>query len=189
MRSVMLVGFMATGKSSVGRILAERLDWPLVDADEEIERRAGKPIPEIFRDDGEPAFRQLESEVIQELCAGVGQVIAAGGGAFIETENQQRMLSGCRVICLAASPETILTRLARARQTANSTAGAEENDDRPMLGGEDVRQMITELLEQRTEAYSQAHHTLNTDGLTLEQVAQAALEICKANDEDSEETK
>ena len=97
----------------VGRILAERLGWPSVDADEEIERRAGKAIPDIFRDEGEATFRRLEGEVIEDLCNGSGRVIAAGGGAFVETENRQRMLSGCRVICLAASPETILARLAQ----------------------------------------------------------------------------
>jgi shikimate kinase len=183
-----LVGFMATGKTLVGRILAERLGWPSVDADEEIERRAGKTIPDIFRDEGEETFRRLEGEVIQDLCSGSGRVIAAGGGAFVETENRQRMLSGCRVICLAARPETILERLARARQDSNPNAG-DDNDDRPMLGGEDVLRRVTELLALRAEAYALAHYTLDTDGLTPEQVAERALKICRLDDEASEETK
>ena len=187
-RNVALVGFMATGKTRVGRILAEHLGWPAVDADEEIERRAGKTIPDIFRDDGEATFRRLEGEVIQDLCNGYGQVIAAGGGAFVEAENRQRMLAGCRVICLAASPETILERLARARQDSNPNPDG-ENDDRPMLGGEDVLRRVTELLAMRAEAYALAHYMLDTDGLTLEQVAERALEICRLGDEASEETK
>ena len=179
---------MATGKTLVGRILAKRLGWPSVDADEEIERRAGKTIPDIFRDEGEETFRRLEGEVIQDLCSGSGRVIAAGGGAFVETENRQRMLSGCRVICLAARPETILERLARARQDSNPNAGGGDNDDRPMLGGEDVLRRVTELLALRVEAYALAHYTLDTDGLTLEQVAELALEICRLDGEASEET-
>ena len=159
---------------------------PSVDADEEIERRAGKTIPDIFRDEGEETFRRLEGEVIQDLCSGSGRVIAAGGGAFVETDNRQRMLSGCRVICLAAKPETILERLARARQDSNPNAG-DDNDDRPMLGGEDVLRRVTELLALRTEAYALAHYTLDTDGLTPEQVAERALEICRQDDEASEE--
>ena len=87
----------------------------------------------------------LEGEVIQDLCNGSGRVIAAGGGAFVETENRQHMLSGCRVICLAARPETILQRLAQARQSSNPNTGG-DNDDRPMLGGEDVLRRVTELL-------------------------------------------
>ena len=115
-RNIFLVGFMATGKTSVGKILAQRLDWSLVDADHEIQRRAGKTIPQIFREGGEATFRQLESSVIQQICLGAGQVIASGGGAFVETENRQRMLGSGRVICLAARPETVMLRLKRNRR-------------------------------------------------------------------------
>ena len=174
-RNIFLVGFMAAGKTSVGKILAQCLGWPLVDADQEIQRRAGKPIPQIFRDDGETGFRRLESSVLQELCSGSGRIIAAGGGAFVEKGNRERMLHSGRVIYLSARPETIHRRLNQ--ESSVSSAGGDELD-RPMLAGENTRERITELLAQRSTAYAQAHHTVATDDLTPEQVAQRVLDTC-----------
>ena len=77
-RNIILVGFMASGKSSVGRALSRRCGWPKVDADEEIVSRAGKPIAEIFRESGEDAFRELERAVVTDICAETGRIIAAG---------------------------------------------------------------------------------------------------------------
>ena len=175
-RNIFLVGFMATGKTSVGKILAQRLGRPLVDADQEIQRRAGKSIPQIFQDDGEAAFRRLESSVLQELCSGSGRVIAAGGGTFVEPGNRQRLLHSGRVICLAARPETIHRRLNQ--ESSVSSAGGDEASqlDRPMLAGENTLERITELLVQRSAAYAQAHHTVETDDFTPEQVAQTVLD-------------
>ena len=79
-RNIILVGFMASGKSSVGRALARRTGWPRIDADDEIVSRAGKPISDIFRDSGEDAFRALEREVTTDICNETGRIIAAGGG-------------------------------------------------------------------------------------------------------------
>ena len=83
---------MATGKSYVGRILSQCTGWPLVDTDDGIVRLAGKPIHQIFQEEGESAFRALERSVIAERCARSGQIIAAGGGAFIDPVNRRRML-------------------------------------------------------------------------------------------------
>ncbi len=78
---ITLIGYRATGKTTLAKLLAERLDWPWIDADAEIERRAGKSIAEIFADDGEPAFRDLEAQVIADLCREDQLVLSAGGGA------------------------------------------------------------------------------------------------------------
>jgi len=168
-RNIILVGFMASGKSSVGRALSRRCGWPKVDADEEIVSRAGKPIAEIFRESGEDAFRELERAVVTDICAETGRIIAAGGGSFIDDENRQTMLDGGTVFYLSARPETIHRRV---------TKGNPNAPVRPLLGEGNPLERITELLAQRTPAYSQAHHSVETDGLTPDQVAQAILKIC-----------
>ena len=157
---------------------------PFIDADDEIQRRAGKPIPDIFRDEGEASFRQLESSVIRELCSATGNVVAAGGGAFVSSENRRRMLAVGSVICLTARPETVLERLA----AASSPGGNPAQDERPMLAGENTRQRITELLAQRSLSYAQAHHVVETDGLTPDEVAQRALEACMTTQDAPEGT-
>ena len=111
-KNIILVGFMASGKSHVGRILAQRTGRPLADSDELIVARAGKSVERIFAEDGEAAFRTLERAVISELCAGSGRIISAGGGAFVDPDNRRTMRAGGRVFCLHARPETIYKRLA-----------------------------------------------------------------------------
>ena len=176
-RNIILVGFMASGKSVVGEVLSRLAGMPLLDADEEIEWRAGKPIRQIFEEDGEAAFRELERAVIAEFCAGAGQVIAAGGGAFVDAGNRDAMLAGGMVFCLSARPETILERLSQEPADGVEATGA---DGRPMLAGDDVKSRVESLLEQRADAYAQAHHTIETDGLTPEQAARRILELCPA---------
>ena len=168
-RNIILVGFMASGKTSVGRALARRTGWTLVDADDVIVARAGKPIHRIFSEDGEPAFRELERQVIADLCAGEQQVIASGGGAFVDPQNRDTMLSGGQVFYLSASPAEIL------RRVREEDAGG---PIRPLLAVDDPEARIAELLAQRTPAYAQAHHTVETDGLTAEGVAERIRGIC-----------
>ncbi len=160
---------MASGKSRVGRILAQRTGRPLVDADTEIAGRAGKSIEQIFAEEGEAAFRAWEQQVIADRCAGAGQVISTGGGAFVDPDNRRAMLSSGAVFCLHAQPETIYRRL-----LADYRAG---KTMRPLLAGPDPLKRIRELLSQRAAAYAQAHHTIATDRLTPEEVAEQALEI------------
>lgn len=167
-RNIILVGFMASGKTSVGRALAAAVGWPLVDADDEIVARAGKPIHRIFRDDGEPAFRQLEREVIADLCAATGQIIASGGGAFADPQNRDVMRAAGVVCYLSARPETILRRIRR------QDAGAAV---RPLLAVPDPAARIAELLSQRADAYARAHHKVDTDGLTAYGVAVRISEL------------
>ena len=168
-RNIILVGFMASGKTSVGRALAERTGWTFIDADDVIVERAGKPIHRIFAEDGEPAFRELESQVIADLCAGERQVIASGGGAFVSERNRDVMLAGGRVFFLSASPATIL------RRVQEEDAGG---PIRPLLAVDDPEARIAELLAQRLPAYAQAHHTVETDALTAEGVAAGIVGIC-----------
>ena len=168
-RNIILVGFMASGKTSVGRALAERTGWTLVDADDVIVARADKPIHRIFAEDGEPAFRELERQVIADLCAGERQVIASGGGAFVSEQNRGVMLSGGMVFFLSTSPAVIL------RRVQEEDAGG---PIRPLLAVDDPEARIAELLSQRMPAYAQAHHTVETNALTAEGVAEHITSIC-----------
>ena len=168
-RNIILVGFMASGKSSAGRALMRRCGWPGVDADDVIVSRAGKPNAGIFRDSGEDAFRELERAVIRDLCRESGRIIAAGGGSFIDDESRRTMLDCGTVFYLSASPETIYWRVTKGNPNAPA---------RPLLGGGNPLQRIEELLAQRASAYSQAHHAVNTDELSPDQVAEAILNIC-----------
>lgn len=114
--NLVLTGFMGTGKTSVGRMVAERLDRPFVDLDDVIAARAGKPIPRIFAEDGEPAFRALEAAVCAEMREAAGLVVAAGGGAVVDPANREALAAGGLVICLEAAAETILARHLGARR-------------------------------------------------------------------------
>ena len=161
---------MATGKSHVGRILSERTGMPLVDADSVIVERAGKSIEQIFADEGEAAFRDLERKVIAELCERSGQIISAGGGAFACPDNRQEMLNGGTVFCLQAKPETIYQRLKADNDSGQAV--------RPLLAGPDPLGMIRELLSERVQAYGQAHHCVDTDDLAPEEVAGIIRLLC-----------
>ena len=162
--NIVLTGFMGTGKTSVGRLVAERLGWPFVDLDERIAARAGKPIPQIFAEDGELAFRDMEAEACRELSEGAGLVVATGGGAVLRPENRTALVSGGTVICLEAAPEILGMRLKHAA-------------DRPMLAGADRTERIAELLAQREAAYSSLPHHIDTTDLSIGQVADRVLAI------------
>ena len=182
-QNIFLVGFMASGKTEAGKVLARLTGWPLVDADAEIVARAGRPIHQIFQEEGEPAFRVLEAKVVRELCAGSGRIIAAGGGAFVDPDNRARMLAGGLVFCLSARPETIHRRITKLPSLPTSNRGEgqgspEGRPARPLLEGNNPLARIRELLAQRAQAYAKAHFTVETDDLTPEQVARRILELC-----------
>ena len=191
-KNIFLIGFMATGKSHVGTLLAEKIGWRLVDADAEIVRRAGKPVETIFQADGEPAFRALEASVLAELCAGSKQVVATGGGAFLNPVSRQAMLDRGLVLCLNARPETIFWRLGRTELEAKDGEAGEDYPEgtdrageqetrpiRPLLAGDDALERIKSLLQERAGIYSQAHYSIPTDEFTPEQVARQIVEIWK----------
>ena len=166
--NIILVGFMATGKSHVGRIVARMTNRRMTDLDEEIVRRAGKPIHQIFSEDGEIIFRHMERHAALTLCEGGGKVIAAGGGAFAQELTRQVLLENGIVFCLTAEPATIHYRITR---------GSPNAAVRPMLGDGDPLVRIRELLDERAAAYAQAHHAVPTDDRTPEQVADEVLRI------------
>ena len=118
-RNIILVGFMASGKSVVGEVLSRLTGMPLHDTDDEILLRAGKSIDQIFQESGEAAFRELERSVIDNMCSRSGNVIAAGGGGFVDPANRTLMLASGLVFCLSARPETILKRISEPQMTGN----------------------------------------------------------------------
>jgi shikimate kinase len=166
--NIILVGFMATGKSHVGRIIARMTGRRMADIDDEIVRRAGKPIERIFSEDGEAVFRAMERHAAFTLCEGGGKVIAAGGGAFAQDLTRQVLVDSGTVFCLTASAETIHYRITRGSPNAAA---------RPMLAGGDPLERIRELLAERAPAYARAHHAVATDDRTPEQVADEVLRI------------
>lgn len=157
--NITLIGFMAVGKSAVGRNLAKRLRRRFVDLDRMIEKRAGLKVREIFEQKGEAHFRELEKQTLAELLQQPKQVIATGGGVIMDPENLRLLREQSLLVCLTASTETILARV------GNGTK-------RPLLKGPNRRERIEELLAQRADKYAQAHITVDTSALTLEQVVE-----------------
>lgn len=142
-RSIVLVGMMGVGKSTIGKRLAARLGLPFVDADEEIVKAAGMTITEIFDRFGEPAFRDGERRVISRLVEGPPQIIATGGGAFMNDETRSLILEKADAVWLDADIEVLVERVGR-------------RDDRPLLRNKDPREVITRLAEERNPVYALA---------------------------------
>ena len=166
--NLILIGYRATGKTTVAQVLSRRLGWNWMDADVEIERRAGKSIAEIFAEDGEPVFRDIEAQVIVDLCKGEQLVLAAGGGAPLRPESRQAMRAAGQVVWLKAEPETILTRMSGDTTTAGR---------RPDLTNRGGLAEIVDLLGKRTAIYREsAHLEVDTEGKTPEQIAGEILE-------------
>jgi shikimate kinase len=142
-RPIVLVGMMGAGKSTVGRRLAARLGLAFVDADDEIEQAAGMTIADIFEHLGEPEFRDGERRVIARLLEGERQVIATGGGAFMNAQTRQLILDRAIAIWLDADIDILVERVAR-------------RDTRPLLKGKDPRAVLTALAAQRNPVYALA---------------------------------
>ena len=167
--NIILTGFSYTGKTKVGREVARILGWRFVDIDEEIVLQTGKPIAQIFDQDGEDRFRQIERELLEIICCDKDMVISTGGGAFTFPTNRELMLGSGVVICLEAKPATIYKRLLK---------DAEENPDqevRPLLAVPEPQKRIEELKEARQPYYALSDWTVHTDNLTVEQVAEEVI--------------
>lgn len=149
-KNIVLIGFMGTGKTAIGKRLANRLGREFVDTDKEIERVTGKTIPQIFAQDGELRFRSEERLVIQKLSRREGMVIATGGGAVLNPDNVADLKRNGILICLAADPEVIYQRVRGKKQ-------------RPLLNKKgDLRVQIQELLAKRKPFYQVADYTVDT---------------------------
>ncbi len=160
---IILTGFSGTGKSSVAPLVARALGWEAVDTDMLVKRAAGKPVADIFGDEGEDRFRELEAEALQDACSRANVVVAAGGGAVLRAESRRVMADGGFVVCLEARPETILRRLGEG-------AGSEPLD-RPLLAGDDPLFRIRGLKASRQPLYALCDWTIHTDALSSEAVA------------------
>lgn len=161
---LVLIGYRATGKSTVGRIAAERLGWPFRDADEELERASGRRIPDIFREHGEEHFRELEGRTIASLTAGPRAVLATGGGAILREENRRALRRFGLVVWLTAEPKLLADRL------RHSPGG------RPALTSAGLLAEIADVLEARTPLYEEtAHVVVPTGRRPAREVADAVL--------------
>jgi shikimate kinase len=161
-RNVFLCGFMATGKSSVGKCLAKALHCEFLDMDALIEAEAGTTISEIFSSQGEPAFRAMESRMVERLAARSGCVVATGGGAIVNPQNFEHMKRSGVVITLTADIPAILRR----------SAG---EDTRPLLQTADREERIRSLMAQRAPFYAKADIILDTSSLSIDEVVTVLL--------------
>ncbi len=161
-QNLALIGFMGTGKSSVGQLVARQLHYEFVDTDELIEKRAGKSITRIFAEQGEPAFRQIEGDLVAEMTGWKHRVISTGGGLAASEANLASLKQHALVVCLWAAPEAIWKRV-------------RHQTHRPLLKGPDPLAKIRELLDQRTPFYKQADVLVNTGMRSLREVTQQVI--------------
>jgi shikimate kinase len=166
-RSIVLVGMMGAGKSSVGRRLATRLGIPFVDADSEIEKAAGMSIPDIFATRGEPDFRAGEARVILRLLDGGPQVLATGGGAFMNPETRAAIKAKGISIWLNADFDVLMRRIKR-------------RQDRPLLRTEDPAATLKQLIDARYPTYGLADFTVQSREVPHEKVVEEIVALLHA---------
>jgi shikimate kinase len=171
-----LIGYRATGKTTLAKMLADALGWQWLDADGEIERAAGKSIARIFAENGEPVFRDLEAKIIADLCRCERLVLATGGGAPLREENRRALRAAGQVIWLRATPETIHSRMSGDATTA---------DRRPSLTNHAPLDEITQLLIRREPIYREtADFVVDTEGRSPTELADEILRLTgSANEE------
>jgi shikimate kinase len=157
-RNIVLAGFMGTGKSTVGALLAKKLHRVFFDMDTAIEHRTGLVIPRIFAEHSEPFFRAIEKGLCHEIALQKNLVVATGGGAVVDEESRNALLKTGFVVCLIASPETIEARL-------------KASDSRPLAGE------WRERLAQRQQVYDLLPHKIDTTGKSPETVAEEVLAL------------
>ncbi len=163
LKPIFLVGFMGTGKSTVGLLLAAKLERRFCDLDAVIEQEAHMTVPEIFFNERESGFRAREAAALRRVTAAAPQVIAVGGGAPAHGDNMDFMLQAGKVVCLTASVDELVRRI-----------GSAEN--RPMLAGKDVRAEVERIMAQRSQHYARAHLTIDTTAVAPSKVAQRIQE-------------
>lgn len=162
-KSIVLVGFMGVGKTTIGSLVAQKLKWLFIDIDEEIEKEYGMSINQIFEVHGEKKFREMEKEKIRSTCEKPSQVVSLGGGAFMQSEVREVCLANCCVLYLNMSWEKWKERL------------DELIDSRPLLREKDLKE-IEELFYKRQEAYTKNHATINVNTKTPEEAAECVIQ-------------
>jgi shikimate kinase len=162
-RSIVLIGLMGCGKSSVGRRLAYALGLPFVDADDEIERAAGKSINDIFADHGEAHFREGERKVIQRLLGGGPQVLATGGGAFMNAETRENIRRAGISVWLRAELPVLMRRVSK-------------RDNRPLLKEKDPEAVMRRLIEVRHPVYAEADIAVESRDVAHEIIASEIID-------------
>ncbi len=169
--NIALIGFMGTGKTVVGQLLAKKLDRKFIELDSLIEQRAGKSIPEIFQQDGEIAFRELEIELTKKVAGEKYSVIACGGGIVLNKVNIDRLRESSRIVYLTASPKVILKRVSI------------EKGQRPLLEVDNPTLAILQLLRFRKPFYERAADlTVSTSKLDINAVAEQIIEKLKEDE-------
>ena len=166
-RNLALIGFMGTGKSSVGRLIAEQLRFSFLDTDDTIESKVGKPIADIFEQRGEAAFRELERNLVTELASRTQTVLSTGGGLPVNLENLVSLKNHALVVCLWAGPEAIWERV-------------RHQNHRPLLKDADPLAKIRALLASREPFYRQADVLINTEMRSVKEVAQQVIHQFRA---------
>ncbi len=167
MENIILTGFMGTGKTTVGRLLAERLNYEFIDTDDVIEKRLGLSVADIFARLGEETFRQMETAVAKELSQRAGLVISTGGRMMLDPANVSALSRSGRIFCLTAAPEEILARLTQ-----------DTDHPRPLLKVSNPGERIVELFRQREAGYRQFPQ-VETSGKQPEEVAMELLSLIK----------
>lgn len=166
--NIYLVGFMGTGKTSVGRLLAKNKGWSFVDLDELIELKEQRRIVDIFAKEGEPYFRKIEKKILKDISTQKKFVVACGGGIVLDQDNIKLMRKTGSLICLSASGEEILKRV-------------RADLHRPLLNVGDQRKRIELLLKMRNPYYMKADKVIDTSGFSIKQVAAKISKILKNN--------
>ena len=169
-KNIVLIGFMGTGKSTVGKILARKMDRPLWDIDQAIEDQQKKRISEIFENEGETYFRNLEKQMILDVSSHRGQVITTGGGAVVDPENLKALQSSGILVALDATAETIYQRVKGTRH-------------RPLLKSGDLMAEIKRLLESRKPFYEKAELTVSSSGKSAAKVADEIYEALESRED------
>ncbi|HEC69735.1 MAG TPA: shikimate kinase [Candidatus Omnitrophica bacterium] len=166
MANLYLLGFMGTGKTSVGRLLSQRLSWKFLDLDDLIEEREGLKIAEIFSQKGEPYFRDLETKILKEVAQKSKLIVACGGGVVLKEENLSLIENSGIGICLEASPEVIYER-------------TKKFTHRPLLNVVNPQGKIKELLEKRAKFYAKVKYHIDTSNLTVEEAVEKIEKLVK----------
>ncbi|MFW6148302.1 MAG: shikimate kinase [Atribacterota bacterium] len=168
-RNIFITGFMGTGKSTVAHTLSNQMGKKCIDIDSIIENREGKPIVNIFNEEGESYFRKLEKEVLKEILKKKNLIIATGGGTLLDEENFQLARKNGIIVLLKARPEVIFNRL-------------KKENTRPLLSGENMLEKIICLMNKRKKQYSRFTNCIDTSDIPVEEVVKKVLKICQGDE-------